>query len=261
VTERHDRHEAAATLLDRVSVDALPPTLRDRVRLRRVTTWSALAFERARRGRAAEAQAASVRATRELMLVARPEVAEWDVDTYDDAALRAAVARSGMEIAAAIPAPLRLLTKPKPTGETCLALVETKAPEAVLFERCTYGVVWPSSVRVAPNGRALAVAVQPTDDWRELWLFQRRDGSWTVDVLAPASEHGLGYIEWAGWTPDGTRVLAARESSLGGRRVRSFEVLRLDTLAVERRAGRPADLTPFHRWQSPDWKAQTLALR
>jgi hypothetical protein len=156
---------------------------------------------------------------------------------------------------------LALRRTPRGSGETCLALIDSQRPEAPLLERCTFGVVWPASVRVAPNGRALAVAVQPLEDWRELWVFHEQHGEWIVDVVAPASEPGLGYIEWAGWTPDGARILLARETRNAGRFNRSFELMRLETMAVERKAGRPRDLTPFHRWQSPDWKSQTLALR
>ena len=116
-------------------------------------------------------------------------------------------------------------------------------------------------MRVAPRGQALSVAVQPLDGWRELWVFRKNNGGWTADVVTPASETGLGYVEWAGWTPDGTRLLAAREARVNGRFTRSFELLRLDTLAVERKAERPQNLTPFYRWQAPEWKAQTLALR
>src|SRR5262249_30140427 len=184
-----------------------------------------------------------------------------DAGTYAEVSLRAATVRSAVEVGSARPARLALSTGTRPTGETCLGLVDAKAGAQSLVERCTYGVVWPASVRVAPDGQALVVSVRPVATWRELWLFHRAQGGWAVDVVVPAGDPGLGYVEWAGWTPDGRRMLLARETRVAGRSARSFELMSRETLAIERRAERPADLTPFHRWQSPDWKAQTLALR
>jgi len=53
----------------------------------------------------------------------------------------------------------------------------------------------------------------------------------------------------------------AREARVDGRVQRSFEVLRLDTLAVERQASTPSLLVLFGRWQDVAWKRQTVALR
>lgn len=261
-TERYAFHEWAAETLERTAVDALPALLRHRVRLRRAAIWSTLAFEHARVGKVPESRAAATKALGELLLVPRAELAESDGGTYTDAAVRAAVARAAVEVGSARAARLTLGVSPKAPGETCLTLVDHRStPPVTRVERCTFGVVWPASVRVAPAGRALAVAVQQLEDWRELWVFHEAQGAWSVDVVAPASEPGLGYVEWAGWTPDGTRLLAARETRVAGRFSRSFELVRLDTMAVERKAGRPNDLTPFHRWHSPEWASQTLALR
>jgi hypothetical protein len=79
--------------------------------------------------------------------------------------------------------------------------------------------------------------------------------------VVPASTTGIGYVEWAGWTPDGKTVLVARETLVDGRYSRSFELLDIESLAIIRKAQRPEDLTPFYRWQSPEWRSQTLALR
>jgi hypothetical protein len=103
--------------------------------------------------------------------------------------------------------------------------------------------------------------VQPLVSWRELWVFHPVEGAWTADVVVPASATGVGYVEWAGWTSDGKAMLAARETLVDGRHARSFELLDLATLAVTRKAQRPEDLTPFYRWQSPEWRGGTLALR
>jgi len=71
----------------------------------------------------------------------------------------------------------------------------------------------------------------------------------------------VGYVEFAGWVPGGAEILVAREARGEGKYRRSFEVLRLDTLAVARQAGDPEILGPFQRWQDPAWKRLTLSVR
>ena len=123
-------------------------------------------------------------------------------------------------------------------------------------------MVWTASARANPRGTALALAVQPLDTWRELWIFRQGDTGWTIDVLAPATTGpDLGYLEFAGWAPDSTRLLAVREARVDGKFKRSFEIIRLDTLEVEKQVESPEALTPFYRWQDPEWKHQTLAIR
>jgi len=56
-------------------------------------------------------------------------------------------------------------------------------------------------------------------------------------------------------------MLVAREARGDGKYKRSFEVIRLDTLAVSRQARDPGILGPFQRWQDPSWKAATLSIR
>ncbi len=182
---------------------------------------------------------------------------------YTEAAVRVGAARWAAENLVPPATGLSLATVPGQPGETCIKLIdarhETRAP---LFERCTYGVVWTASARATPRGTALALAVQPVETWRELWLFHQTGAGWTVDVLTPAANGpDLGYLEFAGWFPDGSRVLAVREVRVDGKFRRSFEIIRLDTLEVEKQAERPEALTPFYRWQDPEWKRQTLALR
>jgi hypothetical protein len=255
-------YERAAEMLERVPLDSLSPPTRGRVRLRRIAIWSRLAFTRARGEQDLDAQAAATRAVRELMRTPREELAEGDLDLHAEAGVRAAVTRAAMEVADAPSPRLQLQHATKGIGETCLTLVDAKAsPPATLLERCTFGVVWPSTVHVAAGGGVLVVAVQPLEDWRELWVFHRVNGAWTVDVVAPGSEAGVGYVEWAGFSPDGSRLLVAREKRVDTQFVRTFELVRLDTLAVVAKAGRPNDLTAFYRWQAPAWKGQTLALR
>ena len=112
------------------------------------------------------------------------------------------------------------------------------------------------------EGNALALAVQPMDAWREVWVFRKQGGGWTVRALPPATTMpGIGYAEFAGWVPGGTQMLVAREARGDGKYQRNYEVMRLDTLAVARQASDPGVLGAFQRWQDPSWKAQTLSLR
>jgi hypothetical protein len=86
-----------------------------------------------------------------------------------------------------------------------------------LAKRCTYGVVWSASASVNPQGTALALAVQPTDAWRELWLFRETKTGWKLRVVPPAAVNPeLGYAELAGWTRDG-RARVAREAIADGK--------------------------------------------
>ena len=57
------------------------------------------------------------------------------------------------------------------------------------------------------------------------------------------------------------KLLAAREAKVNGKFVRSFEVLNMETLNVEKHADRPDSLSLFYRWQDPAWKRQTVSLR
>jgi hypothetical protein len=159
---------------------------------------------------------------------------------------------------------VRIITAAGESGETCVSLVDAKsAAEKPLVTRCTYGIVWTSSATSNREGTALALAVQPMDTWREMWLFRREaDGWWTVSVLPPATTApGIGYAEFAGWVPGGRQMLVAREARGEGKYQRNFEVMRLDTLAVARHAGDPGVLGAFQRWQDPSWKEQTLSVR
>ena len=255
-----------AEVLDRVDVDRLAPLWKSRVALRRASVWSALAFQRARRDESGGAGEAAARALAELEAVVRDDLAEGDFADWNEAAIRTGASRWA---AATTPAQggarkVRVVTAAGEPGETCVTLVDAmRADAAPLARRCTWGVVWTASATVNREGNALALAVQPMEAWRELWLFTRRgrDG-WTVQVLPPAAAApGVGYVEFAGWVPGGRQLLVARDWRSAKGAKRNFEIVRLDTLATERQAGDPSVLGPFLRWQDAGWKRETVSLR
>ena len=251
-----------ADVLERAPRASLPEHVENRLRLRSAGVWSSIAFERARRGEAA-AEAANL-AIQELAGVNKLELADEDLAAYNDAAMRVGAVRWAAEpTPATLPAGLAIATAPGQPGETCIKLVDKKRDFAhPLLQRCTYATVWTNSARNNAYGTALAVAVQPLDGWRELWLLHLTPDGWRADVVPPADDGPeLGYIEFAGWVPGSDKLLAAREARSGGRFVRSFEVLDGQTLAVLRRADRPESLSLFYRWQDPAWKRQTVSLR
>ena len=261
--ERQQLDQWRAEILDRVDVDMgqLPESLKNRVRMRRAGVWATLAFEDSRRG-GSGADAAN-RALQELAGVNKSELAETDQAAYAESAVRAGASRWAAEDVLAPAAGLAVATTAGEPGETCVLLTDRKHDaKNPLLRRCTYGTVWTASASANPAGTALALAVQPLESWRELWIFQRAAEGWLVKVLPPAaSDPDIGYIEFAGWVPGKARMLAAREARVDGRWKRSFEVIRLDTLATERFADNPRSLSAFYRWQSPAWKQQTISLR
>jgi hypothetical protein len=122
--------------------------------------------------------------------------------------------------------------------------------------------VWPASATLNREGTALALAVQPTDAWRELWIFRKSGAKWTIRILPPADTGpDVGYAEFAGWVPGGTQMLVVREALAAGKFSRRFELVRLDTLATVRQASDPAGVAAFKRWQDEGWKRHTLSLR
>lgn len=213
------------------------------------------------------ARAAAERALHALAAVNKAELSDDDQADYTQAAIRTGASRWAAEPLGAASARLAVTTVPGQPGETCVLLTDARhGADSPLLRRCTWGVVWAASASASANGDALALAVQPLAGWRELWIFRRSSGGWSVDVLPPApatSSLGsdLGCVEFAGWVPGGERVLLARESRVDGRFRRSFEVVNLATTAVEKQASTPALLVLFGRWQDPRWKQQTVSLR
>jgi hypothetical protein len=148
-------------------------------------------------------------------------------------------------------------------GETCVALVDAKHDAASpLARRCTYGIVWSESATLNREGSALAVAVQHTESWREMWMFRKAGNGWTVASLPPAAmAPGVGYAEFAGWVPGGKQVLVAREASGEGKYKRSYELMSVTTLATLGAAPDPTQLPAFQRWQDPAWKQASVSVR
>ncbi len=261
----HDQWRAE--VLDKVQASQfaqLSEVDKNRLRLRRAGVQASLAFQQARR--AELPTAAAQRALSELAAVNKAELTDNDLQEYSDTAIRVGASRWAAETARPVPAKLTVLTEPGQAGETCVSLFENTeggnpGKEAVA-KRCTYGIVWAASANAHPNGQALALAVQPLDTWRELWVFRKTAGQWAIEVLPPASSNPeLGYVEFAGWVQGAPQMLLARETRIAGRSKRSFEVLRMDTLTAEKQASEPSLLLAFGKWQDAGWKRQTVSLR
>lgn len=254
----HDRWRAE--LLDTVDLARLPEHMKNRIHMRRAAVWSSVAFQRARKGE--EASQAAGRAEQALAAVNKSELADEDNAAYAEAGVRVGAVRWALEPVPAqgkVAPQLAVTAAPGRPGETCVSL---QGGGKQLANRCTWGVAWMASARVHPQGTALALAVQPLDGWREMWLFRRQGEGWVVDVLPPASsDPDIGYAEFAGWVPGAAKMLAAREVRAEGKFRRSFELLDMATLATERGADRPESLSTFYKWQDPAWKRQTVSLR
>jgi hypothetical protein len=256
-------NEWRSSVLEQVDAAKLPAYLANRLHLRRAEVYAALAYQLSRRGEAQRGAKASEHSVEALARVLKAELAEEDKLAYAAAAVRVGASRHAVELAVERPGsrPVLELTQGQP-GETCMRLVDAKEPKAVLSERCTYGLVWPGSVRRSAQGSAVTVAVQMLESWTELWVFHQEGGAWVLDAVAPAAtEPVLGYVELAGFSPDGSRVLVAREALVEGRVKSSFQLLKRETLMPEKSAERVEDFGSFQRWSSADWRGRTVAVR
>jgi hypothetical protein len=157
---------------------------------------------------------------------------------------------------------VQVTIQPGEPGQNCVVLTDANhGPAHPLASRCTFGLPALNSVRFNARESAMVMVVEPTDGWQELWLFKRHDDGWSVDVVPPGDEVGLGYIEFAGFVPGLDQFLAAREVRVNGRFVKTFEIIDMATLTPQLRADAPSSMKAFYRWQDAAWKRQTLSLR
>ena len=251
---------------------AVPPYELARLRLRRSIVRAELAYLAARAGDSALAKQASEGAKRELELVDRSTLADEDRLVYEEAALHAATVRWADESAAPASPSLDVEIAAGSPGQTCVRLRKHGSPQTPLLEHCVYGVVWPSSVRVAPHDAAVALVAQPLAGWSELLVLHPSPAGWTADTIAPAAvDPELGYVEPAGFTPDGAHLLVVREwrasgplgspHTLAPRMNKLFQLVTTDGLRVEKESPTLAGFPTFRRWQTVDWQRGTLALR
>ena len=254
--ERAALDDERRELLDGIGDSGLSALTRSRLHARRATVWAAIAYRQARRG---EPPGRAAQAALSELLAVHPE--DFGTDhraEYLDATVRVGAVRWAAAASAAQPGPLMLSAAAGEPGQTCISLAEAQRP---LVRRCTYGVVWLASVQSLAQGRGLALAVQPLESWRELWVFHRAADGWRIDILSPGSdEPEEGYIEFAGFAPATERLLIARELNDHGRFRREFEERRLADLALVRQASTPELLRDFGRWQDVAWRRDTLVL-
>lgn len=239
-------------VLAHVDATTLAPHWKNRLLMRRASVAASLAFALARRGAGGEGAAALA----EFAGIVPTELTDDDQPTYNEAAMRVNAARwLGTAATARDFGSLQLALQPGVDGERC---VELKEAGKLTVRRCSFGQVALASASLSREGRALALAVQPLDGWRELWLFLKepgKDGGWRVEVLPPApAQPGLGVAEFAGWVPGGQQMLLAREFRAEGKYRRSFEVVSLASLATERQSPEPALLAAFQRWSDAAWR-------
>jgi len=265
----NDRRLQALQSIEYPAETALPPALLGRVRLRRAEAFAWRAFDEGRRGNLDPAARAEGTAIHELALTDRGVLAPEDADLYEEVAIRVAASRWATEPEQK-PAGKRavdVVFAPRGEGETCVSVVQAAGAgkTRTVGERCTYGLVWKNALRWAPSGSVATLAVQPLAAWTEIWVLRRGgDASWTIETLTPATsdpDTAVGYVEAAGFSPDGGRLLVVREARSGGQITRRFQVMETATLMVEKWAARAERLNAFKRWGSPSWRAGTLALR
>jgi hypothetical protein len=259
VLQRASLDKERSELLDAIEERPLSAMTRSRLHARRAAVWAAVAYEEARRGQPPGAVAQ--RALAELAAVHPGDLGEDHRAEYLDAVVKVGAIRWAAVASTPQVGPLIVTTAPGKPGETCLTLAEARRLASPVLRRCTYGIVWTASAQPIAQGRALVLAVQPLESWRELWIFHESVGGWTVDVLSPGvDDPEEGYVEFAGFAPGSQRLLIVREVKERGRFRRRFEELRLEDLVPVRQASSPELLADFGRWQDAAWRRDTLAL-
>jgi hypothetical protein len=248
VREQEARDQWRQQVLAQVDAATLAPHWKNRLLMRRASVAASLAFAQARRGDAVQPQALA-----DFAGIVPTELTEDDQAAYADAAMRVNAARwLGTASAARDFGAVQLALQPGADGQRC---VELRDAGKVAARRCSFGQVALASASLNREGRAMALAVQPLDGWRELWLFVKDKDGWRIEVMPPApAQPGLGVAEFAGWVPGGQQLLVAREFRAEGKYRRSFEVVSLATLATERQSAEPALMAAFLRWSDPAWR-------
>lgn len=259
--EQAKQEEWRAAVLDRADARNLPVYLLNRLQMRRASVWSAVAFDRARQG-LPTSQAAALRALDALGAVNKSELPEEDVALHNEAVMRVNASRwaavPSAQVASGSNLSIRVEASSNP-GESCVQLMNA---QQMLTKRCTYGIVWPASWSVNREGNAAGLAVQTLASWREMWVFRKQAGQWTIDVLPPAATMPeVGYAELAGWVQGGEYMLLAREARGEGKYKLSYEVMELATLSTKRQASDASILGAFQRWQQPEWKQLSVSVR
>ena len=204
--EQEARDAWRQQVLAQVDAATLAPHWKNRLLMRRASVTASLAFAQARRGAGGEA----LPALADFAAIAPTELTEDDQTAYNDAAMRVNAARwLGTSVAARDFGAVTLTLQTGADGERC---VELKAAGKLAARRCSFGQVALASASLNREGGALALAVQPLDGWRELWLFIKepgRNSGWRVEVMPPApAQPGLGVAEFAGWVPGGAQGIA-----------------------------------------------------
>jgi hypothetical protein len=252
------------SVLDEIDLGAMgpevPASARAGVRLRRSIVQSEISYFAARSADGALAKQAAEAAKYELELADPSVLADEDRPTYEEAAMRVATVRwavetppspdasSGIDVEIATGLP----------GQTCVRLKRRASREAPPFEHCTHGVVWRSSLRVAPHDAAVAMIVEPLDGWSELLLFHPGAAGWEADTVTPASiDPELGYVDVSGFSPDGAHLRVVREyrasGPLGAPHTlapwirKTFQILATRDLRVEKEASSLASLPAWNR--------------
>ncbi len=263
--------------LAQVEGSELPAHLSGALRIRRATVLATLAHAYAAIGDTDEARNAATRALFEVSQTDRGALTTDEVPGLDEAIVRVSAVRGAIGLGEPVVAPaggkIAVAFERREDGQSCVRIrrpgVAGTGTDAsigntasTLAERCTYGVLWPQTVRVSARGNTVTVSAQPLPAWSELWVFRERLAGWEFELVVPATiEPGVGYVEAAGLSPDGSKLAVVREAIVDRQRKRSFEVLRASDLGAEKRAPSLDRFTSFRKLAAPDWQLTTLALR
>lgn len=272
VTDKGIVNQWQADILDKVDDSKLPSWQANQIKLRRASIWANVAYRRARLNNPPKEGSASVAAEyaiTSLASVNKEELADNNLVDYNNAIMQVNASRwallpKNQSLLAETGNQVYIKVIPKETGESCVTLLDAKhTDDKPLAQRCTFSQVWLSSASRNRENTALAIAVQPTPNWRELWVFYKKDNSWQINILPPTSANPeLGYAEFAGWVPGGKQILVAQEARAEGKYVPPrYSIMNIDSLNVERQHYNSSELGAFKRWQDPVWKQQSVSIR